>query len=92
MAHKQGLFGLNPDYDGEDMGTEHMGRRIVCMTEPDLKVGLCLHPALSSDYLDGWLNRTGETDLVDGAVARSDDDRGSLAVGEDFGCIHFQPA
>ena len=67
------------------------GAVFYCTTKPDAVDGLCLHPAMGSDYIWDWRSvRPGTRSRTDGVFATSDDDRGDLIVGEDFGCIHFQ--
>ena len=90
LVREHGRFGLNPDYTGEIVGKTSDKQNVVCMADAKAKTGLCLHPALGSDYVDGWLNRKLPEDRIDGVFAGCGENRGHLATGEDFGCVHFQ--
>jgi len=89
FVHEKGIFGLNPDFVGEVVLETKKGPNIVCMVDPKAKTGLCLHPSMGSDYVDSWMERNSGLAPKDGVFASSDDERGDLTAGEDFGCIHF---
>ena len=46
---------------------------------------------MRSDYIEGWQGKDEPDDVcpVDGVYASCDEWRGSLTVGQDFGCIHW---
>ena len=90
LVHEHGKFGMNPDFVGEIVGATSDKSAVVCMIDAKSKTGLCLHPALGSDYVDDWLNRKLPEERTDGVFAGCDENRGVLATGEDFGCVHFQ--
>ena len=90
LGYEHGRFGRNPDFVGEVVGATSDKSAVVCMTDDKSKMGLCLHPALGSDYTDNWLNRKLSEERTDGVFAGCDESRGSLMTGEDFGCVHFQ--
>lgn len=50
--------------------------------------GICLNQKVSSDYVDAWMKRPGDKS-TDGIYATSDEGRGYLEVGKNFGCIHW---
>ena len=89
--YERGRYGRNPEYVGEVVGATSGGRTIICRIDPEEKSGLCLHPALSSDGTDSWLNRESRGTRSDGVHASCDDYRATLETGEDFGCVHFSP-
>jgi hypothetical protein len=91
LVYENGRLGLNPTYTGEIVGSDGDGRSIVCLIAQHAKIGLCLHPSIGSDCVDSWLNRSIPDDRIDGVFAGCDENRGYLAVGENFGCIHFLP-
>lgn len=83
-----GSFSHHPSPGSESMEKEN-GAVIHCTTKPDATHGLCLHPVMGSDYIWDW-RRTRLGLPSTGVFATSDEERGDLLVGEDFGCIHFQ--
>lgn len=62
----------------------------ILKQDENSKEGLCLHPSMSSDYIDGWLKRDRSREINDGVIAGCDEDRADLQVGENFGCVHFE--
>lgn len=56
----------------------------------DSKFGMCLCEKVTSDNINDWLGREPKEQSIDGLYAGCDENRGSLSVGEDFGCIHFE--
>ena len=73
-----GYFGHNPD-----------GSKFI---ESDkLGGGICLNPKIGScDVKDSWLETNTQLPPDDGIYASCDEDRASLFVGKNFGCIHFE--
>lgn len=61
----------------------------ILKTDETSQFGLCLHEKISSDYVVGWLKRSGEK-FTDGIWADCDENRGAVETGQDFGCIHFE--
>jgi hypothetical protein len=89
LVHQCGKFGLNPSFIGEIVGSTSDKHPVVCLQDEKSQMGLCLHPALGSDYVSGWLGRSADGDRTDGVFAGCDENRGHLTTGARFGCIHF---
>ena len=81
-----------------DIGGDHKRIPARLVTDETAKTGLCLHPAMRSDYVEDWtVGIDWEKDHeraapVNGVCASCDEMRGFLSVGEDFGCIYHEPA
>ena len=63
--------------------------KIAVLVDHTEKIGLCLHEAVRSDYVEGWLTRAPANCRPDGISAEDDEGRACLSTGESFGCIHF---
>lgn len=66
------------------------GQAVVCRLDDSAKHGLCLHPSVTSDCMDSWMERCTKRCPVDGVYATCDEERGHLVTGQGFGCIHFK--
>ena len=51
--------------------------------------GTCLHEKIYSDVLHSWMDRNFQK-TKDSIVSSCDEERSTLEVGRDFGCIHFE--
>ena len=66
-------------------------REAVLKKDETAPEGLCLHEAVQSDYVCGWLRRDiKDTPAFRGLVASCDETRGNLTTDQDFGCIHHE--
>ena len=80
-----------PGY-GASTSFETIGAGVFITTDPKALFGICLHPSVVSDYTSSWLKRKiRHNEPQDGVHAICDEERGDLAVGQDFGCIHHEP-
>jgi hypothetical protein len=70
------------------------GLKQVVEIDPSARTGLCLHSAMQCDYVASWTTHLADDQELecthDGICASCDEGRGTLCVGEDFGCIHHE--
>jgi len=83
-------FVLGGNWTWKDSVFNQEAGKVVVINKHEKDFGMCMHNKVRSDYIDGWMDRDSEELTNDSIYAGSNENRGHLEVGKNFGCIYFK--